>query len=213
MAIGFFVANARMRLGIAARVVKAQDVPALYAARDLLARCQAVRAQLVRSYLRLRARARARGYEAGRRAALAAAAERLAATELRAARYLASLDAAVVELVLGAVRRIVPTLDPAEVVAAAAAAALREMRAERWLRIRVHPDARAGVEARLRAAAREHRPPEFAQLVDDPELDARACVLESEVGQVHADLELQLAAIRAAMLAAAAQARAGSAAG
>jgi flagellar biosynthesis/type III secretory pathway protein FliH len=207
MAPGFLVSHGRTRLAVAGRIVKARDVARLLEAREVLERCHSARAKLVRTYLRLRERARARGREAGRREALFREAGRLAATELRAARYLGALDHEVIGLVLEVVRRVVPQLDAAAVAASCAAEALKQVRAERWLRIRVHPEVRAKVAARLDALAREHRPPAFARLVDDPELERTACILESEVGQVRADLELQLHAIRAAMLEAAAEVR------
>lgn len=210
MALGFLVANGRTKLAVAGRIVKAQDVPALLEAQDVLEHCNAVRGRLVRMYVRLRERARTRGREAGRREVLFREAERIAATELRAARYLGAIDHEVVGLVLDVVRRVVPQLDAAEVVASFATEALKAVRAERWLRIRIHPDVRARVAARLDALAREHRPPAFARLVDDPGLDRLSCVLESEVGQVRADLDLQLHALRSAMLEAAAAARTGA---
>ena len=87
---------------------KARRVDSLREAQALLDRCYAVRARLVRMYWRLRERARERGREDGRHEVLRREAERLAATELSAARDLDSLDQAAVDLVLDVVQRVMP---------------------------------------------------------------------------------------------------------
>ena len=77
--------------------------------------------------------------------------------------------------------------------------AVEAAQAEQFLLIRVHPDARAGVEAGLGAVRQAHPAVGVIELVDDESLDPLSCVVVSEAGEVRAGVAQQIEAIRAAL--------------
>lgn len=146
-----------------------------------------------------RARAHADGLAAGRRDGLAQVAAELLRVQVGTRALLAREHARVADLACAIVARIAPRLDSSALVAALVEEAVREIHAEHYLQVHVHPDAVAAVEAGIDALREAHPGLEQVVVVADAELDSRGCVLVSESGKVEAGLDEQLAALRIAL--------------
>jgi flagellar biosynthesis/type III secretory pathway protein FliH len=97
------------------------------------------------------------------------------------------------ELALEIVRRIASELGPANVLAALAASAAEELVPKTPMVLKVHQDQCHSVSARLETIASAALD---ISVVGDNTLELDACLLETEFGQVKADLNTQLSAIR-----------------
>lgn len=134
--------------------------------------------------------------------------EQLASLNERRARVLGDAAGRIGELACAIVARIAPDFDAAQVVPALVMRAVESAQAEQFLMIRVHPEARAGVEQGLGAVRQAHPGVGVIELVDDESLDPLSCVVVSEAGEVRAGVSQQIDAIRAALAQASAAATA-----
>ena len=145
------------------------------------------------------ARAHAEGMISGRREGLAQVAAELLRVQAGSRALLAREHARIADLACAVVARIAPRLEASALVAALVEEAVREIQAEHYLQVHVHPDALAAVEAERDALREAHPGLEQIVVVADAELDVRGCVLVSESGKIEAGLEEQLAALRIAL--------------
>ncbi len=139
--------------------------------------------------------------------AQAQAAEYLLEAQRQAREFMAASDERIIALAVSIVARIAPKLDAGQLVAALAAEALSALHEERHLRIRVNPAAEEATRRMLEDWRLAHPGIEAAQVSADPQLEAFACVIESELGRIEVGLTAQLESLREGLLAAAAEAR------
>lgn len=187
------VGQTEMRLTGA--VIKAADYASLVTLAQAAVQARALFDEQVALAQSEREAAREAGFAEGLRQAQQQQARLLTEAAQRAAAYIDNLDRDVVTLVLQVVRRLGLELGAAAVVADLAAHALRQMRGQQRLTVRVHPEAQRAVSDRLNAVAAELEIDGFIDVLADPDLDRFDCTLRSEVGVVRADLSLQLAAV------------------
>lgn len=173
-----------------ARVIRsggARVIPAAIAGahRDAEAIVRAAREQAERERAALRAELEAEAREAAK-AEVAAA---LLAVEQARARALREAEASILEIALAAARRIVAEeleLHPERIRAIVRDATERVRRARR-ARVRVHPSDAA------------HLAFSDVELVEDASIERGGCIVESELGEVDARLEVRIAAIERAL--------------
>src|SRR5690606_8527255 len=103
-----------------------------------------------------RVRAHAEGLAAGRREGLAQVAAELLRVQVGTRALLAREHARVADLACAIVARIAPRLETPALVAALVEEAVREIHAEHYLQVHVHPDAVAAVEADVGALREAH---------------------------------------------------------
>ncbi|UYG04685.1 type III secretion system stator protein SctL [Halomonas sp. LR3S48] len=144
------------------------------------------------------ASAYADGFEEGRREGEARAAELLTQATQRVESYLAGLDQALAELSLGMVRRILGEFDDAELVSRCARQALRELRHDMRVSVRVAPERVAAVEALLAQGPSIAEGPAY-RVEGDAQLGPGQCLLVSPVAIVDVGLDAQLTALRRAL--------------
>lgn len=202
MAQAAIIDHARFELALDGRIVRGDAWSDLADARALLDRAEACYRKAGEDASTLAARARDDGFEAGRAEGLRDVAATLLRVQRDGAALLAREEARIVDLAVAIVARIAPRLDVSELVPALIAEAVREVAAEQFLQVRVHPDAYAAAHAELDEIRKAVPGVADVQVVADPTLDARDCVLASEAGKVEAGIGEQLAAIRAALRAA-----------
>ncbi|MGP9807838.1 type III secretion system stator protein SctL [Halomonas sp. AOP12-C2-37] len=135
------------------------------------------------------------GFEEGRRAGEAQAAELLDRTTQHVKTYLAGLDQSMADLSLQMVRRILGEFDDAELISCCVRQALDEYRHDMALTVRVAPELVAQVETLLteRGGHRE------CHVVGDAQLDAGQCLLVSPVAVVDVGVDAQLNTLREAL--------------
>jgi type III secretion protein L len=200
MALAYLVDAERFKLAVdEGAIIKGDAFKALVDARALVNECQAL-ADALREERRQGFEAeRRRGFAVGSREGLVQCAEQIVQVEAKAARYIEALDDKLVRLAIEVVRRVAPRVGAGQIVPDLVEQALKEVRAERFLVVRVHPDNHASVTRRVEELKQAYPMIEFIDVLPDPQLDSFACVLESEAGLVRADLSVQLDAIERAM--------------
>ena len=136
---------------------------------------------------------RTRGYEDGK----AEATKLITETTLKVDRYLQSIEPQVAKLAMSVVNRVLGNFDTRDLVAAAAAHAIVDLRREKGLTVSVHPDvvdsvsrefARLGLSGRIEVT-----------IEGNPALDRTACIIASDLAVVDASVKTQLSAIAAAI--------------
>jgi flagellar biosynthesis/type III secretory pathway protein FliH len=150
-----------------------------------------------------------RAYFDGRAAGVAHAQSEAIKHVLEAQKQARDLVAAselrIVELAVSIVARIAPRLDQGELVAALAAEGLAAIREERHICVRVSSAAEKSTRAMLDRWQGAHPEVETVELVTDPQLDAMACVVETELGRIEVGLSAQLETVRTTLAAVAAE--------
>ncbi|RDU96748.1 type III secretion system stator protein SctL [Trinickia dinghuensis] len=143
-----------------------------------------------------------RGYEAGRRDALADWYGRTARQLAQRHAMQRSLSSRIAELVVGAVEKIVTTESPAALFARATEAVERIVDGGSYLRVHVHPDEHEAAALAFEGAAeRWHELGRAVALTvsADSSLEPGACLCETDIGSVDASLRVQLDAVRTAV--------------
>ena len=199
MAQAAVIDHARFELALDARVVRGEAWNDLADTRALLDRAEACCRKAGEDAAVMAERARQEGFAAGRADGLREIAATLLRVQRDGAALLAREESRIVDLAVAIVARIAPKLDAAELVPALIAGAVREVSAEQFLQVRVHPDAYAAVEAGLGEIRKSLPGVADVQVVADAALDPQGCVLASEAGKVEAGVGEQLAAIRDAL--------------
>ena len=184
---------------LATRVVPAQSWARLEELDGLLARVNALSAEVEGEVARAREVGQAEGFAEGIRRAQQQMTEQLTALNERRARVLADAAGRITELACAIVARIAPGFEAASVVPPLVMQAVEAAQAEQFLLIRVHPDVRASVQSGLGAVRQAHPAVGVIELVDDESLDPLSCVVVSEAGEVRAGVAQQIEAIRTAL--------------
>lgn len=136
---------------------------------------------------------RARGYEDGK----AEATRLITETTLKVDRYLQSIEPQVAKLAMSVVNRVLGNFDTRDLVAAAAAHAITDLRREKGLTVTVHPDvvdsvsrefARLGLSGRIEVT-----------IEGNPAFDRTACIIASDLAVIDASVQTQMSAIAAAI--------------
>lgn len=199
MTLAYLIDGQRFKVAVEGTVIKRDAFKALEDARALLQECELLEKRLREEGDRAREAERDRGFRMGQSEGLAQCSQRLAEIELEAARYLGALDDKLVRLVMQVVRRVAPKISARQLVPDLVEEALKEVRAERFLVVRVHPDNCEAVRKRLKELKQAYPMFELVEVLGDAEMGAFDCSMESEAGVVRADLELQLNAIERAL--------------
>jgi type III secretion protein L len=184
---------------LSARVIKRKDWDTLRDIRRLREQAAEIRANARQEVDEQVAMARAQGIQEGRVEGLAQMAGELLRVQAEARAFLSRDGARIAELACAVVARIAPRLENMNLVAAMASEAVREMQAEHYLQVRVHPAAFVRTEAETQAMRESHPGLTQIQVIADAELDPFGCVLISESGKIEAGLDEQLASLRLAL--------------
>jgi len=139
-----------------------------------------------------------RGYQDGIRQALQEQSEQMIEHVGRTVEYFSSIETRMVDLVLGAVQKIVSDFDDRERALNVVRNALSVIRNQRQMTLRLNPDQIEMVRANIDELLSLYPGVGYLDLVSDPRVAADACILESEIGVVESSIEGQLQALRAA---------------
>lgn len=199
MPLAYLFDRDRFKLAVARPIIKADEFKALLDTRELLDECASLAERLREEGRQAFELERQRGIEQGIREGRAQCAQRLAQIEIEAVRSLGALDKKLIALVVEVVRHIAPRIGAQQIVPELAAQAIKEVRADRFLIVKVHPDNREHVQRRIAEVQASYPMIEFIRVAADPHLEVFDCVLESEAGMVKAGLDTQLDAIEAAV--------------
>jgi type III secretion protein L len=178
-------------------VLNAKDVKAWQDAFEFLSHAEKQiadeKTQAEEAASRLYESERSRGYEDGK----AEATRLVTETTLKVDRFLQSIEPQVAQLAMSVVNRVLGNFDTRDLIAAAAAHAIADLRREKGLTVSVHPDvvdsvtkefARLGLSGRIEVT-----------IEGNPSLDRTACIIASDLAVVDASIQTQLAAIASAI--------------
>jgi len=136
-----------------------------------------------------------RGYDQGVLEGRMEHAEQIMDTVLKSIEYIEGLEKGVSALVGEALRKILGTLPPEEIMAGVVRQSLALVRGQKQVVLRVSPADEEAVRARMDAIMREYASIAFLDIQSDGRLARGACILQSEMGVIDAGVETQIRAI------------------
>jgi len=178
-----------------ARLIKAAEWANWQEARDIVA---AARQEAER--LRLEGEAafaaeKERGYAQGLLEGRSEHAEQMMDTVLKSIDYIEGLEKGISSLVGEALRKILGSLPPEELIAGVVRQSLALVRGQRRVILRVSPEDEGPLRSRLEEILREYSSIGFVDLQADSRLARGACTLQSDMGVIDAGVETQIRAI------------------
>ncbi|RME73154.1 MAG: HrpE/YscL family type III secretion apparatus protein [Planctomycetota bacterium] len=182
-------------------VISKETYAAYNEAKQILAVAEQEAARIREEAEQQRQQAVREGFEQGYRKGYEEALAGLVRLEERQRALEAELEPQLVDLAVGIARKIIGSelASSPDAIAKIVAQALRTVRHQREITVRVHPDHVEELEThRQQLLAVLSRAPDL-QIRADPALPPGGCVIESELGRVEADLETQLALLRNAL--------------
>ena len=177
------------------QVIRASDYAALTEAEDILAGARARAAEIVLQAERELEEKRRQGYEDGVIEGKAEIAERFFDTVSASVEHLSGMESALVELVMRSLKAILGNFDNTALVEETVGHALRLVRDEKRVILRVAVDDAGVVENRLAEFARRYPGLGRIDVVPDAALSTGGCIMETEIGVIDATLERQLSII------------------
>jgi len=136
-----------------------------------------------------------RGYDQGVLEGRQEHAEQIMDTVLKSIEYIEGLEKGVSTLVGEALRRILGSLPPEDLMAGVVRQSLALVRGQKQVVLRVSPADEEAVKARLADIMREYSSIAFVDVQADGRLARGACTLQSEMGIIDAGVETQIRAI------------------
>jgi type III secretion protein L len=179
-----------------APVLRADESRAWLDAEALLERARADAAAIVGAAQDTYDEERRRGYREGFEQARMEEAERAIDAVSRTVDYLAGVESEIVELVLGAVKKIFADFDDGERVLIVARGALSVLRQQKQMTLRAAPSQAAGLKERMDELLADYPNVGHLDVVPDARLSGDACILESGIGSVEASIDGQIEALR-----------------
>lgn len=183
-----------------ARVIKGDDYLACLSGREIVEQAERRAREIVAAAEAVYEREKARGYEEGLREASERAAEQIMDTIGKTVGYFAGVEEQMVQLVLGAVRKILGELDDRELIVRVVHHALNVVRNQKQVILRVAPDQVDAVRDRLNEILVDYPGINFVDVAADGRLGRGGCILESDIGIVDASVEVQLEALRRSLV-------------
>jgi len=133
-----------------------------------------------------------RGYQEGLDEGRSEIASRLTELTAEYSESVSDLQDSLIGILPSLVRKIIGSFNDAELVVKLASSTVKNLSAEKRLRIIVSPSLVESVEAKKNEILTEHPMIEFVEVVANAELDERICEVESETLSVRLDLDEQL---------------------
>jgi type III secretion protein L len=136
------------------------------------------------------------GYADGLARANAEFAEKLAATEIGIADFWTAQEDRLAEVVTAVLHRLAPALPAPDLIRELVTTAVQEVREERWLIVRVHPDNLSATRKALEALLAQY--PHLANIdaSGSTDLSMSDCIIESPHGFVNASWSVQVNALK-----------------
>lgn len=181
-----------------ARIVRREDYMAWTRAHDIVIAAQAHATAILADAHNIFEQERRRGYEEGDRQARRQQAEKIIETVGQTVDYLSRFEHEIIDLVMGAVRKIVDGFDDEDAVMAVARNAIAIARNQKQITLRLNPSQVDIVRSRLDELLAVFPVVGYVDIRDDPRVRKGGCILESEIGLIEAHLDDQIEALRIA---------------
>lgn len=182
-----------------ARVIRAADYAAWVEGEAYVKAARAHAAEIEEAARAAYEAEKARGYADGREEAALQAAEDMLDAITRKINYFEDIETQMTGLVMQATEKLLGELDSDELVRRVVHNALKVMRNQKQVTIRVAPDLVETLQRQLNDILADYAGISFVDVAADPRLRRGGCILESELGIVDASLDVQLQALRRAL--------------
>ncbi len=179
----------------ALKVLKAADVTAWRDASQIVDDAKLRRDEILREAQEAYEAEKRRGYDEGNDQARHDQSAKMLGIVAQTAEYFTRVEQRMVDLVLNTVQIIVDGFDDTERVAVLVRRSLAEMRTQKQVTLRVHPDHVAELRTRVDTLIERYPTIECVDVVGDVRLAIDACAVESDIGIVEASIEGQMAAV------------------
>lgn len=176
------------KLASGAYVLKAADLARLAEAEGIIVAAEARAREIIASAEDVFKSEAERGFQKGLTDAQFAAVDRLIAESGALDRALADLQQDLNAIVAASVRKLIDGFDDQAKVEAVVKNALKQMRREKRLQVRVSPSQSGRLKAAANAIKEEFPEIELIDVVEDSTLDAPRIIVESAVGRIDGDI-------------------------
>lgn len=180
-------------------VVKADEHQAMLTAEALIAEAKQRAEKIVRDAEQEYQRQQVAGYETGLAKANQEAAEKMVATTAEQQLHLRSLEAQLAELVAMSVQKIIGQVNARDRVVGLVRSGLSELIGQTKIRVEVHPQDVAHLQARLEEIRNGQPGLEILEVLGDPQAEPNSCVLRTDWNVIDAGLSTQLESLRRAL--------------
>ena len=191
------------RLSAGAHILAKESVAPLDGATAILDQADAAAERIVRQARDAFEAERRRGYEEGAARARMEAVERLVGESTLLDRKLAELEGELAQIVVQAVSRLVESFDDHEKAQSLVRTALRKMRREKRVELRVSPSQYGQMRAAISGIIEEFPEIDLVDVVEDATLSGPQVIVETAIGRVEGDLGRNLRELEHALRAAA----------
>lgn len=183
------------------RILKARDCQVFEQSRQVLADAQRESQAILRRAEQEYEKQRTLGYQVGMDQAKMETAEKMIDTVSRTIDYFAQVENHVAGIVISAVRKILGEFDDLELTLRVVRNALNVVRTQHQVTLRTSPAQEDDIRERVDEILKSYSGIRYLQVIADHRLQAGDCILETELGAVDANLELQLKALENALYA------------
>ena len=181
------------------RVVRAEDYQAWVEGADFLEAAKAHAAEIEAEARQAYEAEKQRGYADGMAAAAAKAVEQQFDMVTATVAWYERVETQMAELVMQCTEKILGELDDIQLVSRVVHSAMRVMRNQKQVTLRVNPDLVDPVRKQIAEIMAGYPGVSFVEVTADARLRRGGCILESELGIVDASVEVQLDALRHAL--------------
>jgi type III secretion protein L len=179
------------------KVLKANDYLAHSTAQEIIRTAEAKAQAMLRRAEEVYAAEKNKGYQDGIQASKAELSEQITETAIKSVDYLENVEKDLVNLVMKAIQKIIGEFDDEALTGKVVSNALRLFQNQHRLTLRVAPSLQSDLETKRDT---DFQAIPHLDIVADPQLAPKNCILESEVGMVDASIETQLKAIESALI-------------
>jgi type III secretion protein L len=200
MALPFGIKKSPVILSPNKKVLKAQEYLTFVEASELINSARKEAEHIISEAHKTVEALRERGYQEGLLEGKQKIAEKMFETVQKTVDYLASSEEMLCDIVIDAVRRVIGEFNDRELVIRIVRNAMAVVRSQKHVAIKVSPQDVEVVKAEVDGLMLQFPAVEFIEVVPDVRLSPKSCILESEMGIVDASVEVQLKALRNALM-------------
>lgn len=195
----FHIAAHCDNLPLVGKVAKGDQYAAALQADQIVATAHATAEEIRQAAEQEYTQQKQQGYEEGTKRAQAEAAERMLEAVAETNRYFTTVEQRTIEVVQRALHKILGELDENDLIQRSVCHALAWARTQSRVTLRVAPGQAANLQRAVEDLQQNYPVIDVLDIQADDRLQARDCVLETEIGSVDASIDVQLAAIEAAL--------------
>ena len=194
------VKNEHFEIKSQSRVLKADDYAVILKAEELVEQVRIEAQKIIDDAKAVYESEKARGYQDGSKEGKAAQAEKMMDAMIESVNYFSEVETKLVGIVMSATQKILSGYDDIELTKGIVKQALDKVRNESKITLRVCPQHADEIRRQLKDITANYSNIGFIDVVPDSRIPEAACRVETEMGSVDTNLDLQLQALQTALL-------------